>query len=329
LKTIPVPVLFIIGSQSNLAAYSNLMAGLTITQSAVSFNEATGLMNPEFSLFSLSPEVVRAVPEFPPLSVPFSQYKPGTVAQVLMYQKIGNVNTKTPLVLFNQGVDRKSATITGEGIWRWRLANYAKSGNQLAFDELITRIVQYLAVKEDKSPFRVILKNSFSESETVEIDAELYNDSYQLVNEPEVNIVITDKDKKSYPYSFTRTSNAYYLNAGSLPPGDYTFKATTGLGGKVFDKSGMFSVMELNVEAMNTVANHAILNTIAARHSGKMVYPGQLSEIEKMLNARDDLKTVVYTQKRYTDLVSYLPYFMLLLLLLSAEWFIRKRSGSY
>jgi hypothetical protein len=233
------------------------------------------------------------------------------------------------MILFNQGVDRKSATITGEGIWRWRLANYAKTGNQQAFDELFTRIIQYLAVKEDKSQFRIMLKNNFSENEAVAIDAELYNDSYQLINAPEVNIVITDENKKNFPYAFTRTSNAYYLNAGSLPPGEYSYKASTTFAGKAFQKSGMFTVKLLNIESMNTVANHVLLNNMAARHKGKMVYPQQLDQLEKHLAARDDMKTIVYTQKRYIDLVSFLPVLLLLLGLISAEWFIRKRNGSY
>jgi hypothetical protein len=329
LKTIQVPVLYIIGSQSNIPAYNSLMAGLQIPPSLSSFNDATSILNPDFSLFSPGPEIEHMIPEFPPLSVPFSQYKPGTASQVLLYQKIGAVNTRIPLILFNQGVDRKSATITGEGIWRWRLANYAKAGNQQTFDELFTKIIQYLAVKEDKSQFRIILKNSFTENEVVEIDAELYNDSYQLVNEPEVNIVITDDNKNIFPYAFTRTSNAYYLNAGSLPPGEYSYKATTAFAGKAFQKTGMFTLMALNVESMNTVANHVLLNNMATSHKGKMLYPDQMDDIAKLLAARDDIKTLAYTQKRYTDLVSFLPVLLLLLGLLSAEWFIRKRNGSY
>lgn len=174
-----------------------------------------------------------------------------------------------------------------------------------------------------------MLKNNFNENEAIEIDAELYNDSYQLVNDPEVSIIITDENNKNYPYSFTRTSNAYYLNAGNLPPGEYSFKATTSFAGKAFQKAGLFTVMSLNIESLNTVANHVLLNNMAVRNSGKMVYPSQLDQIEQLLAARDDLKTIAYTQKRYTDLVSFIPFLILLILLLSAEWFIRKRNGSY
>jgi hypothetical protein len=329
LKTIPVPVLYIIGSQSNIPAYNSLMTGLMIPPSMSSFNEATSLLNPDFNLFTLGPEVEHLIPEFPPLNVPFSQYRSGTTAHVLLYQKIGNVNTRIPLILFNQGVDRKTATITGEGIWRWRLANFVKAGNQQAFDELFSKIIQFLAVKEDKSQFRVILKNSFKENEAIEMDAELYNDGYQLVNKPDVNIVITDGNKKVFPFVFSRTSNAYFLNAGSLPAGEYSYKATTSFGGKAYQKTGIFTVMALNIESMNTVANHLLLNNMAVRHNGRMVFPAQMDEIVKLLAARDDIKTVAYTQKRYTDLVSFFPVLLLLLVLLSAEWFIRKRNGSY
>jgi hypothetical protein len=54
-----------------------------------------------------------------------------------------------------------------------------------------------------------------------------------------------------------------------------------------------------------------------------------MDKIEQLLASRDDLKTIAYAQKRYTDLVSLLPYLLLLIGLLSAEWFIRKRNGSY
>jgi len=329
LKTLPLPVLYVLGSQSNLPAYNNLMPGLMIPATNASMSEATALFDNDFSLFSISPEIEKLIPEFPPLLVPFGQYKPGTAAQVLLNQKIGNVATKIPLIIFNQGVDRKSATIAGEGIWRWRMANFTKAGNQLAFDELFSKIVQYLVVKEDKSQFRIVCKNHFNENEAVEIDAELYNDSYELVNDPDVNIVITDENDKNFPFTFTRTSNAYYLNAGSLPAGEYKYNATTRYAGKTFEKNGMFTVLALNIEWMNTVADYGLLNTLASTHQGKMVFPSQLDQIPGLLAARDDFKTVAYSQKRYTDLVSFFPILLLILGLLTAEWFVRKRNGSY
>lgn len=325
-----IPILYILGSQSNLSAYNSLQAGLLMPSNGnQTLNEATPVLADDFNFFALSPEMEQMIPEFSPLSVPFGQYKTGTAASVLMYQKIGSLSTKIPLIVFNHGVDRKSATITGEGIWRWRLINYAKKGNQLAFDELISKMVQYLSVKEDKSKFRLIMNNHFYENEPIQVNAELYNDSYVLVNEPDVTIEISDSAKHIYPFTFTRTSQAYYLDAGSLPPGDYSYKATTTFAGKTVQKTGLFTVVPLHVEWTNTVANHGMLANLSGLHNGKMVKPNQLEELSQMINQREDFKTIVYSQKKFTELVSFFPFLIMLFLLLSAEWYIRKRNGSY
>jgi hypothetical protein len=329
LKTSKIPILYILGSQSNLQAFNALQEGLNIPPSSASLSAAYAIQNPNFSQFSISPEISRMFTEYPPLNVPFGQYKSGTSSEALLYQRIGSVSTTMPLIVFNQGLDRKTGIIAGEGIWRWRLTDYLKTGNHAAFDELISKIVQYLSVKDDKSQFRVILKNNFTEDEAVEADAELYNDSYELVNEPDVNIVISDKTGKNFPFSFTRTLNAYYLNAGSFPPGEYTFKASTSFGGKTFQKTGAFVVMALNEEMLNTVANHTMLYSLAKQHNGDMLYPRDMEKIFDLLGARDDIKTVSYVQKKYTDLVNIFWVFLLLLALLSTEWFIRKRNGGY
>jgi hypothetical protein len=41
--------------------------------------------------------------------------------------------------------NRKIAVLIGEGIWRWRLNEFADTGNTVAFDELFSKLVQYLS----------------------------------------------------------------------------------------------------------------------------------------------------------------------------------------
>ncbi len=329
IKSSTIPILYIIGNQSNISAYNSLQSGLLLSNNGTSTNEVIPVLAPEFNLFTISSELEQMIPEFSPLIAPFGQYKAGTAASVLLYQSISGLATKIPLLFFNQGVDRKSATLTGEGIWKWRMINYAKKNNQNAFDELISKVVQYLSVKEDKSKFRIVMNNHFQENESIKINAELYNDSYTLVNSPDVTIEISDSTKKIYPFTFSRTSQAYYLDAGSLPPGEYSYKASTTFGGKTLSKTGVFSVVSLNVEWSDIVANHSMLATLSGMHGGSMAYLNQLDALAKRINSREDFKTITYSQKKFTELVSYFPFLILILLLLSAEWFIRKRNGSY
>jgi hypothetical protein len=302
---------------------------LTILSKVQKTNDVEPVLDENFPLFTISEELRKAVKDFPALSCPFGNNTSDNSSNVLFYQRIGIVDTKTPLMVFSSLGDNKTAVLTGEGIWRWRLQDYAAHGNHQLFDELISKTVQYLSVKVDKSFFRVIAKNNYLENEAIEMEAEVYNESYELINEPEVNIVITNADNKKFNYAFSRTSNAYRLNAGMLPTGEYKYDAKVKVGEKVYTQHGEFSVSALQVELTNTVADHQLLYSLSKKHDGEMVYPANMQSLSEKLNAREDIKTVSYSEKKLSDVIGLKWIFFLLLALLSAEWFMRKRNGAY
>jgi hypothetical protein len=78
-----------------------------------------------------------------------------------------------------------------------------------------------------------------------------------------------------------------------------------------------------------TVANHHLLFNLASRHGGTMLYPKNMHSIRDLLEKRDDIKTVVYSERRYTDLLNIFPVFLFIVVLLGAEWLLRKRAGGY
>lgn len=291
-------------------------------------NECEPVLEQNFPLFTLSDELRKGISDFPVVTCPYGNINPGT-SNVLLYQRIGNVQTKTPLLLFNANTENKLAIFYGEGIWRWRLQDFAAHGNHNLLDELISKTVQYLSLKTDKSFFRVKGKNNFPENEPVELETEVYNESYELINTPEVNIVITDANNKKFPYVFSKTSNAYRLNAGVLPVGEYTYEAHVKVGEKLYTQKGQFSVSALQIELTNTVADHQLLYHLSKNHGGEMVYPADLGRLVEKLQARDDVKSVSYSEKKLDDLLNLKWIFFVLLTLLSTEWFIRKRNGAY
>jgi len=58
-----------------------------------------------------------------------------------------------------------------------------------------------------------------------------------------------------------------------------------------------------------------------------MVYPNQINQLASLIKANDNVKTVVYQDKHYSDLIDIKWVFVLILALLSTEWFLRKREG--
>jgi hypothetical protein len=181
---------------------------------------------------------------------------------VFAYQKIGLTKTRYPLLAFNKREGLKTGYLIGEGIWKWKFFDYLENQNNTVFNELITQSVQYLAAKEDKSFFRVFSQNIFKENESVFIEAEVYNKSYELDNSSDVSIIIKNEKGIDFPYNFTKINSRYELTAGILPAGNYNYIAKTIISGKEYKETGEFSITEIKVEQSNPVANHQLLFNI-------------------------------------------------------------------
>ncbi len=325
-----VPVIFILGAQTDFNTFNSLKAGISIVANTkTSMNEALPVINNDFPLFTVGDDIKHLSDDLPPLYSPYGTYKTANSANILFYQKIGSVVTKQPLVIFNQQDREKSCVIAGEGIWRWKLFDFVQHQNHDIFNSFIGKCIQYLAAAEDNSLFRITGNNNFYENENVEFNAEVYNESYELINKPDVNFTIYNKENKKYTFIFSKTSNAYHLDAGIFPVGDYRYQANVKVGDKVYAKNGFFNVLALNIESLNTTADHKMLYSLAHKHDGKLFYPNQFDDLLKALTSREDIKSVSYTQKRLNDVVNLFWIFIVILILFSAEWFLRKWSGNY
>jgi len=262
------------------------------------------------------------------LNAPFASYKLKSAGKTLFKQQIGNTKTSAPLLVFNDEAV-KTAVLTGEGVWRWRIEDFEKNNNFDAFDELISKSVQYLSANEDKRKFRVkSSKDRYFENEHILLNAELYNDAYELVNGPEVSLELKNTDGKKYSFVFSKTGNSYELNAGSLPTGEYNFVAKTKLGTENYTLKGSFLVEALNIELMESKANHQLLYSLSKSTGGTMVYPEQIKSLIDSIKANEKVKTVRYREKSYEPLINLKWVFALIVLLLSFEWFLRKRNGA-
>jgi hypothetical protein len=321
------PLLYILGSQSNIPAFVASQSVLGITSSGV-IQEVTPVLKSDFYAFTLSDPNKLKISNFGPLLSPFGNYGLKGPGSVLISQKIGKLLTEKPLLVFGDDNQRRIGVLAGEGIWKWRLEDFQENANHEATDELIQKTVQYLSTREDKRKFRVYSsKNAFDENEQVVLNAELYNDTYQLVNTPDVNIALKSKSGKAYSYLFSRTSNSYSLNAGILPAGEYSYTAKTNLGKVSHQADGQFVVTEQQTEFKQSLANHQLLFTMAGQNGGKMLFPDQLKDLPGMIRANETVKTISYEDRKYEELINIKFIFFLIVALLSIEWFSRKRNG--
>lgn len=324
-----IPCIFILGTQTNYNAFNNLQTGLSVYPNSNKYNETQASLNRGFSLFTVTDECKQVTENFPPLLCAFGSYKVSNGANVLYQQRIGNIPSNEPLVVFNSEGNRKYEIICGEGLWQWSLNNYQEKQNQDVFNEFLSKSIQYVASKENKSLFHVACNKVYDENEDIEFTAELYNESYELIHDKDVKLSITNSKGKQYDFALVASGKSYQVNAGCFPPDNYTFKATTTSNGKVMNYSGKFIVKAILSELTHTVANHQLMQQLATNTQGKMYYPSELSKLKDELLNTDTIKPVVYTQKNLNDAIQLLWVAFLLLMLLSVEWFLRKYFGSY
>lgn len=292
--------------------------------------ESEALWNKNFNLFNGEPEWPQKTSRYPPLQVPFGDVEAINVGQVLFYQKIKNVGTSYPLLTLGENNGVRSALFLGDGLWRWRLANFQLYENHEVFDGLIGKIMQYLSVKRDNRRFRVSTgKPVYDENEPVSFVGELYNASFELVNTPEVNLALKNTAGKEYNFLFNRVGKGYQLNAGVLPTGIYSYEATANYNGKEWKSEGQFTVQLLQFEFINITADHNILKAISTESEGQFFGQKELNELYAVIKKSAALKPVLVTEKSSQTLLSMPLWLLLLLVALSLEWAIRRYIGIY
>jgi len=324
-----IPILMVIGTQTFLPQFNAWGLGVEIAPRAGDFEEAQVSLNEGFALFSLSDALRENLTRYPPLKVPFARYSLDPEYQTAFFQKIKNIATPGPLMAFGVFDGRKSGIIFGEGIWRWRLYNYTISGSHTEFNELIDKMVQYLALRDNEDNFMVGFKPVYQETEPVVLTAEVYNDAYEMVNTSEVFITLRDSSLREYPYVFDKSSLFYRLNAGLFPPGNYTFLAKTTLGPTEYTETGNFAVMPVNMEMTDLQANHRILFQIAHETNGEFFPEEQAALVIDEIMDNDKIRNTNYFQTMMNEMINLRWIFFVLLFLLGIEWFLRKFWGIY
>ncbi len=321
--------LFVTGSNPGPAALAQ-QALFSLSAKPATANGVTPQLNPAFRLFSIDPMWAERLRGFPPVEAPFGDYGPLAGGEVLLRQRVGRVETDYPLLALGDIQGVKTGVFAGEGLWRWRLAEFQTYESQEAFDGLILATVQYLALRDDKRPFRVTpSQRVYTTSEDVRLQGELYNASFQLVNEPDVEVRISEAAGAEYDYLMDKVGSAYQLRVGRLPAGDYRYRATTSFAGNGYEAEGVFSIQRVDLETAVTTADWDLLRRVSAARGGRTVKEADLNALADELISASTAKPVLYQRVRTRPLVDWPWLLGIVIALLSLEWFLRRRLGSY
>ena len=318
---------FYITGTSSLSAINEKNPVLSYNNAGQSDN-AGPHFNSNFELFKIDEVLAQRLAEYPPISVPYGQFIFKTQADILLYQRIGSVPTQRPLLSIYNGDELKSAVFSGSDFWKWSLQEYALNNDQKMFNNLMGKLIQYLATKDDKRNFRVNTeRNQYYDSEAIEFNTEVYNELYEKVYDRNIDLTITDEQGAKQELNYVNNAGNNYKVTG-LNPGVYSFEASATVNGKREVAQGTFSVQKLDLENINLTANHQLLKNIANNSGGQFIPQERINEASnyfKNLSA----KPITRSDEKLQSIINNPWLLLLFLVLVSTEWFIRKYNGSY
>ncbi|MES2589545.1 MAG: hypothetical protein V4622_11250 [Bacteroidota bacterium] len=323
-----VPVLYFVGTNTNSSTAQKLNIGLTFTNTTQT-DEVQANFSEGFDLFEVSEELRSELPKFPPMIVRYGVPKIGTQNKSFLNQKLANINKKDALFYFGSLDKRKYGVFLGEGIWKWKLANYLKFKNHNLFNEFFQKINQYLVQKENSSNLRITLPKRFNISEEVLIKAEFYNEAMDLITKPKISFNLIDQNGKKSVLEFGVNGNMYLLPLGKLKAGAYKWQAFTSYSGKKYSKAGNFIVEDIAIEKLDTKANHTLLRQISENSKGKFFHLKDYNNLIKTIKSREDITSLAYQESSFDSLLDYIWILLALIILLGLEWFLKRWNGYY
>lgn len=322
------PFWYIVGSKTKQSTIEQL--GIASNVQTTGQSDKVGIAyNEFFKLFELSKETRSNFSIFPPLTMNYGKIQINNSSNVLGYQKIGAISKKDPLYYFGKKGSQKFGVTYGTGLWSWKLADYQKNANNIAFNEIISKTIQYLIIKENTSRLRIKLPTLFNADENILVNATFYNKSYEPITTPSISFELINENDERIDYSFLPGEKSYSLDLGRLQPGKYDWIAECEYNGESFKKEGAFVVKKLELESVDTKANHSLLNQIATNSNGNFYHLSDCSKLIIEIDKNNDIIPVSYETSSYKKLVDYFWWFILIVALFTSEWLLRRYNGGY
>lgn len=269
--------------------------------------------------------------KLPPVFSSLAAFKAKLEAIVLSNAKVNNVVIDNPLLVAQNVTQKKSFAVTGYGIWRWRLLAGASTETEKFFDSWISNVVRWLVTREEGKQLRVDpSKEIFSQGEAVDFLGQAYDANYRPIDNADIRVEITSSTSKQRYETILQPldKGRYEGTIEALPEGDYSFSASSSIGGVETGKTkGRFSVGEQSVEFADTRMNKPLLQQISALSGGEYADPTQFDRLISDIASRESMKLEEQTTTSEFELWNLPALLSVVVALFGVEWFIRKRSG--
>lgn len=262
---------------------------------------------------------------FPPLKGSVSSRQINSEASTLLTSSFQNINTNAPLISILEIGNVRRSEVHAFGWYKSYL-----SPNKQERDFIITlfsNLVDWTSSNPDNRLLKIKpVKNIFNSGEDIIVNGSLINENGSIESSAIVEVNIEGENFSS-DFTMNNLGNGnYQLQAPALPDGAYKFLAVARKGSREIDvQSGEFLVSQSNIELSNTIRNDNLLKGISANSGGIFLTYEDASNFWDLDDVIKMLKTKVELREEYVFPVRSVLWFIIVILLLTGEWLLRKK----
>ena len=264
--------------------------------------------------------------EFPPLKTTFGDLSITVANEILLGQSVNGFDTGTPMLATMELNGKRTAIWDGEGFWKWRAQSYLQTDNFQEFDGFIGKLIQFLASNKRRSRLEVSNETFYYNNNPIKVSAQYFDKNYVFDSRAALNITVRNTEtEKQTVFPMLLRNNFYEVDLNSLPAGEYNY--TVSVGDESISRSGNFTILDFNVEQQFLNADVSKLKRVAQQTKGTAYFSSETEHMIASLIADDSYQSIQKSELKTVPLIDWKYLLALIVLSLSAEWFIRKYNG--
>jgi len=285
---------------------------------------ATGLLHPATRMEEENRKVSEWWQDLPPVTSYGRGLELSNDASILVRQESTQEKDQYPLLVSVSRRDSKSLFFAVSDFASWHLQLQDDPQRESFFKSMIDQIIRWLVSREDLQRIHIRPQQRvYQLGELVEFSGQVFDEFYREIDDAEVSIVIKG-DSFRVEDVVPNLGGYYAFRTAGVPSGIYEYEIKASADGRfVGSAKGKLAVEQLELEWQETVANINLMRQLAANTGGRHW------TIEEFLNNLNKLQFDEQIQLLSYELVLWNKYYWLIaiILLLSLEWFLRKRWG--
>ncbi len=287
----------------------------------------TGKLFPQLNMFDSEVQNTDFWEKCPPLMIPYSKIDFGNGVDVLLETRSthSEINSTIPVLLSYKNPRIKSMALFGSGFWRWHFSLAEDKEYHMGWSQFLKNMIRWLGSgSKDKNVILSTTKKTYEHGEYITSTTQVYDGSYNAIDDALVRTEISGPggefeidNERSGPGNYSGRFMAF-------AEGEYRIKTTAFKNDIELGRDSLsILVIPVNREFMYTNQNYLYLKQLSEKFNGKYYHEDQSEDLLSDLDLTPNRQRTEETMELWHMMIMLI----IIICLLTLEWFIRKRLG--